>query len=736
MSYNLSSSIRTRSQSRRTLSVLGNENENSQTHSHILLHTTKRQPLRDTSNVNRIQELGKETKNEKMMEGKRKAVHEEEGRVRKIRRFHSTPVNPLQPVERKNTTSPPIPPPTPARILLRQKFDNDDSQQAQEGENDPSSEFSASDIVMRPPTPPLMRVRPPPPIVQTTPRVMLPTIHAPEGTAALPLLTPTKPIRPTTAQTLQVPRVMNIAASPRKVMGGISRLAGPSGSVAVNGSRSPVSILPPRRYSEASAGGPPIQPIEWNTSQREAQANIQVGEDGPKSVPEPLTGARESMGPPSRIPVSRPLVSRRSAGTTSRRNLLEASSATRQTTLSFSGSTSNTGKRYLGINSSTNPSPTASLDTASPTENLHFEVTELSTESQPSSTSMDTDTDAPSILPETASLPAVRSSQSSLHRKPSMGLGRGQPSASSTDSTLPVRRKPSLPSTMSAKPMQRMVSIPNVPSRPSTAATSTSPRSISEPLRRSALSLSTRREGFSNIETSKSLVGLSQALDKLKMKKSESRAKLSLATSVAVTPRFAVLQVPTPIPRPRFSAVVPMDDLPGDRSIAALLSSTSGEGCFKGVVAFVDVRTAEGDDAGCIFSEMLRSLGAKVLARVSDSVTHLIYKSGKPTTLAWYRKQEDPKPFIVGISWVTKSKERGSRLDENEFKVEVGEEDVFQKRRKSMQPKQLAVHSTSALEAASSIAQARRKSLLYAPKVGSPLKKSYQTRASSDEIEE
>jgi hypothetical protein len=50
----------------------------------------------------------------------------------------------------------------------------------------------------------------------------------------------------------------------------------------------------------------------------------------------------------------------------------------------------------------------------------------------------------------------------------------------------------------------------------------------------------------------------------------------------------------------------------GDRSIAALLSSSTGGRALKGVVAFVDVKTDDGACAGDLWSEMLRSLGAKV----------------------------------------------------------------------------------------------------------------------------
>ena len=43
-----------------------------------------------------------------------------------------------------------------------------------------------------------------------------------------------------------------------------------------------------------------------------------------------------------------------------------------------------------------------------------------------------------------------------------------------------------------------------------------------------------------------------------------------------------------------------------------LIESDVGSGCLKGVIAFVDVRTAEGDDAGSVFIEMLKTCGAKV----------------------------------------------------------------------------------------------------------------------------
>lgn len=120
-----------------------------------------------------------------------------------------------------------------------------------------------------------------------------------------------------------------------------------------------------------------------------------------------------------------------------------------------------------------------------------------------------------------------------------------------------------------------------------------------------------------------------------------------------------------------------------------------------------------------------------MLARPSDSVTHVIYKSGKGSTLTWYRKAaaaaaeaaEDAEhratlareeaeakgmvmdiddttgpaqreaegeghaaakqahvgPYIVGLSWVTRCKAEGKRVGEENFVVDVKQEDVFGK---------------------------------------------------------
>ncbi|KAL7413104.1 hypothetical protein BDY24DRAFT_340990 [Mrakia frigida] len=108
-----------------------------------------------------------------------------------------------------------------------------------------------------------------------------------------------------------------------------------------------------------------------------------------------------------------------------------------------------------------------------------------------------------------------------------------------------------------------------------------------------------------------------------------------------------------------------------------------GAKALSGVVAFVDVRTAEGDEAGGMFVEILRGLGAKVLVRPSDSVTHIIFKAGKSSTLAHYRNGPSSSGkgpiHMVGIGWVIRCKEEKKRVSEFEYKVDVAEQSSFQK---------------------------------------------------------
>ncbi|OJT02222.1 hypothetical protein TRAPUB_7249 [Trametes pubescens] len=112
---------------------------------------------------------------------------------------------------------------------------------------------------------------------------------------------------------------------------------------------------------------------------------------------------------------------------------------------------------------------------------------------------------------------------------------------------------------------------------------------------------------------------------------------------------------------------------------------------LRGCTIFVDVRTEEGDDAGGLFVDMLRGLGAKMATRVGSRCTHVVYKNGLMSTLTRYRLVKDPKPLVVGIAWVVECVEKRQRVEETRFLVDLAMANVagVNRRRKSMLPKSI-----------------------------------------------
>lgn len=99
----------------------------------------------------------------------------------------------------------------------------------------------------------------------------------------------------------------------------------------------------------------------------------------------------------------------------------------------------------------------------------------------------------------------------------------------------------------------------------------------------------------------------------------------------------------------------------------------------------MDVRDQDGSDASHRWVELLKAGGAKVYLKPPSSssknfnnLTHIVYKAGKNITRTFYRElDQEFKPLVVGIGWVSKSMELGRKVDEKEYIVELGKEAIF-----------------------------------------------------------
>lgn len=686
----LTISARTRSMSR--LSIVADSENNS------TLANSKgfamRQPLMETM------------VNAPIFNGGKRKTGDDGDRPKKMPRLEPTSTTPLQPsstsrigssfasqsARGSEEKSHPMLKPTPARDILRQPM--------VEEESTSPTDSPTKNLIPRPPTPPRPHMRSDiddvMPRICTTPNRALTPEEEPDE----------RPIKLNSIRRLDFTKLASVAASPRRPMGPVRPLNAPNTErcqppstfegTSPKADRTPITAIPV-----------PVPVILGANSTLRAPPNPSTA-PSPRRVMAGMSRLRLStpgQSPSaSRTPISSPAFCQMSSGVNLSRtskpenhppaiksgmsrsdsdaNLLQSARLTTQPRLAASNSGIGPEKvqEDVEMETSTSEKPlvTSALPLSAPIALPKSTSTRGFSSMGPpsriprgiaSSRSSNGPHSRPSAVARRAESqnawdPEPGSSASTLSRNTSVSstistLGKGLPSTSSTSTDEPVtRRKPSYPSSLGsgplARPTQRMVSNPVVPPRPPSASSADagegprpphSPRSVSAPAVTSRLSISTsRREGLS-LETSQRVNGLSEALEKLKMKKIESSSRLSVASSVSrpslaastsqiAQPRNSMTASTsmrlTSVHRPRQSLALPSGDVSipsdtneaADRSLAALMYSTSGGRCLKGVVAFVDVRTEEGADSSVIFGDMLRALGAKVsLTFPSDQLT-------------------------------------------------------------------------------------------------------------------
>ncbi|KAA8910633.1 hypothetical protein FN846DRAFT_775018 [Sphaerosporella brunnea] len=184
---------------------------------------------------------------------------------------------------------------------------------------------------------------------------------------------------------------------------------------------------------------------------------------------------------------------------------------------------------------------------------------------------------------------------------------------------------------------------------------------------------------------------------------------------------------------------------------------------LAGAVVYVDAYTNDGGDCCETFSKMLRCMGAKVLKQWNwnpDSatpgkvgITHVVFKDGSPRTLAKV-KAAGALVSCVALMWVIQCARRDEWLDESAYAIDLDATPRGgNKRRKSMDPQRTEElsppktvepktptksypsqdpetprcdYSTTNPVILERIRIAKRKSMQFAPKVGSPLVRSWR----------
>jgi len=55
-------------------------------------------------------------------------------------------------------------------------------------------------------------------------------------------------------------------------------------------------------------------------------------------------------------------------------------------------------------------------------------------------------------------------------------------------------------------------------------------------------------------------------------------------------------------------------------------------------------------------------------------LTHIVYKSGLPSTLTKFRALPEPKPAVVGIGWVVECVEKREKVEVTRYLISLEEE--------------------------------------------------------------
>ncbi|KAK9345050.1 hypothetical protein V1522DRAFT_422474 [Lipomyces starkeyi] len=156
------------------------------------------------------------------------------------------------------------------------------------------------------------------------------------------------------------------------------------------------------------------------------------------------------------------------------------------------------------------------------------------------------------------------------------------------------------------------------------------------------------------------------------------------STAKAVSDR--ILSAPAPT-QPR--ARIPLRHHPEPQSSSAAKESPA-KGCMRplsDVVAFLDIRTSEGNDASAAFGALLRKLGAKIVKQLSRNVTHIIFKQGTPRTLHVAKDLNVP---CLTISWIVECGKQNLIVDEAAYAIEINSLQpryLSHRRKKSLEPK-------------------------------------------------
>jgi len=83
---------------------------------------------------------------------------------------------------------------------------------------------------------------------------------------------------------------------------------------------------------------------------------------------------------------------------------------------------------------------------------------------------------------------------------------------------------------------------------------------------------------------------------------------------------------------------------------------------------------SDGQDTSSLYIEIAKNMGARIVKSIGPQCTHIVYTNGRPRTVEnYFALDEERRPKAVGASWLKDCQESASRLDEDQYIVDLEE---------------------------------------------------------------
>ncbi|KAH7877308.1 uncharacterized protein C8R40DRAFT_995783, partial [Lentinula edodes] len=93
---------------------------------------------------------------------------------------------------------------------------------------------------------------------------------------------------------------------------------------------------------------------------------------------------------------------------------------------------------------------------------------------------------------------------------------------------------------------------------------------------------------------------------------------------------------------------------------------------LKTCTVYVDVWMSHGENTSSLFYDIAKDLGAHIVKSIGPQCTHVVYTSGRQSTVRkYFALDEERRPKVVGAAWLKDCRDTATYLGEEPYLVNL-----------------------------------------------------------------